>query len=163
MSKSTRKEKWKNVSITPQNVDEYLTDLYNDTKAQYINQGVSFNKDDPYQMGLLRLALLEPQSFSGLCKQLMANYFANRQQMQPVSVQPVYIQPQEKQTIAPSSPEPIMVNESENKKTSQEDGGKGQDQEYQSPTPTTNTTNPTSPSRARQRRSGGLGSLLTPQ
>lgn len=78
MNKMSRKEKWRNVSITQDNVDQYLQDLYDATKGQYINQGVSFNKDDPYQMGLLRLALLEPHAFSGLCKQLLANYFKNK-------------------------------------------------------------------------------------
>lgn len=75
MKKSDRKAKWRNVSITSHNVDEYLEDLRNDTKGQFINQGVSINKDDPYQMGLLRLALLEPQSFSGFMKQLLADHF----------------------------------------------------------------------------------------
>ncbi|WP_422659055.1 hypothetical protein ACK8P5_00445 [Paenibacillus sp. EC2-1] len=70
-----RKLKWRNLSITQENVGEYLQDLYDETKGQYITQGVSFNKDDPYQMGLLRLALLEPQSFSGFCKHLLAKHF----------------------------------------------------------------------------------------
>lgn len=73
-----RKEKWKYVTVTSSNVDDYLNDLYHDTKAQHINQGVSFNKDDPYQMGLLRLALIEPQAFSGLCKKLLNLYFESK-------------------------------------------------------------------------------------
>lgn len=92
---SNRKAKWRNISITEENVDQYLQDLYDDTKGQYINQGVSFNKDDPYQMGLLKLALLEPQAFSGLCKQLLAHYFKNKsvvaQEMGIVNIPPVQI------------------------------------------------------------------------
>lgn len=103
MSKSDRKVKWRNVSITPDNVDSYLQDLYDDTKAQYINQGVSFNKDDPYQMGLLRLTLLEPQAFSGLCKQLLAHYFKNKvvvaQEMGIVNIPPAHIKPSQNNTV----------------------------------------------------------------
>lgn len=70
-----RKIKWRNFPITQENVDEYLQDLYDDTKGQYITQGVSFNKDNPYQMGLFRLVLLEPHSFSSTCKHLLEKHF----------------------------------------------------------------------------------------
>ncbi|SMG52210.1 hypothetical protein [Paenibacillus aquistagni] len=74
MSKS-RREKWRNLSLNSSNIDEYLTDLIEDTKSQYITQGVSFNKDDSYQMGLLKQALLQHSSFSGLVKHLLTLYF----------------------------------------------------------------------------------------
>lgn len=70
-----RKEKWRNLSLNPANIDEYLTDLVKDTKSQYITQGVSFNKDDSYQMGLLKQTLLQHSSFSGLVKHLLMQYF----------------------------------------------------------------------------------------
>ncbi|MCM3635301.1 hypothetical protein [Paenibacillus camelliae] len=101
MSRSSRKVKWKNVSITASNVDDYLNDLYHDTKGQYINQGVSFNKDDPYQMGLLKLALLEPFAFSGLCKQLLANHFASKSQQAVTGFQPQHVELQEIEGFVP--------------------------------------------------------------
>ncbi|TVX86057.1 hypothetical protein [Paenibacillus agilis] len=79
--KISRKEKWRNHSLNPSNIDEYLTDLIEDTKSQYITQGVSFNKDDSYQMGLLKQALLQHSSFSGLMKHLLTQHFASQQQV----------------------------------------------------------------------------------
>lgn len=71
----SRKLKWKGVPLNNKNIDEYMDDLYNDTKGQYITQGVSFNKDDNFQMNLLKNALLSHGSFSGFIKHLMYNYF----------------------------------------------------------------------------------------
>lgn len=68
------KKKWNGVLITEHNVDQYLSDLAS-TKARHITQGVSFNKLDSQQMNLLRLALIRHNSFSGLVKFLLAEYF----------------------------------------------------------------------------------------
>ena len=71
----SRKLKWKGVHLNNKNIDEYMDDLYNDTKGQYITQGVSFNKDDNFQMNLLKNALLSHGSFSGFIKHLMYSHF----------------------------------------------------------------------------------------
>lgn len=68
------KKKWNGVLITEHNIDQYLSDLAS-TKARHITQGVSFNKLDSQQMNLLRLALIRHNSFSGLVKFLLAEYF----------------------------------------------------------------------------------------
>ena len=71
------KKKWNGVLITEHNVDEYLSDLAS-TKGRHITQGVAFNKADPTQMNLLRLALIRHNSFSGLVKFLLYEYFKNQ-------------------------------------------------------------------------------------
>lgn len=78
-NKKWRKEKWQNRVLTSDNIDDYMQDLYDDTKGQYITQGVSFNKDDVFQMNLLKQALLSHGSFSGFIKHLMHSYFINQQ------------------------------------------------------------------------------------
>lgn len=78
MARNSRKDKWRNVSINPSNIDEYIIDLIEDTKGQYITQGVSFNKDDSFQMGLLKHAILDHSSFSGLVKHLLTLYFSGQ-------------------------------------------------------------------------------------
>lgn len=45
------------------------------TKGKYITQGVSFNKNCPRQMGMLKKALMSSVSFSGLAKELLAVRF----------------------------------------------------------------------------------------
>jgi hypothetical protein len=45
------------------------------SKGKYITQGVSFNKTCPRQMNLLKLALMESASFSGLAKEMLALRF----------------------------------------------------------------------------------------
>lgn len=116
--KISRKEKWRNLSLNPTNIDEYLTDLIEDTKSQYITQGVSFNKDDSYQMGLLKQALLQHSSFSGLVKHLLTLYFSGQQVQQmttaPTNFVPMTftqtreIQPQES-TPPPQQQQPVVV------------------------------------------------------
>lgn len=71
-----RKQKWRNILISDENIDEYMEDLYNDTKGQYINQGVSFNKDDLFQMNILKETLLSHGSFSSLVKHLLHAHFS---------------------------------------------------------------------------------------
>jgi hypothetical protein len=104
--KNNRKSEWKNVILTPDNIDEYMEYLYNKTKGQYITQGVSFNKDDAFQMDLLKKALLTHNSFSGLVKHLLSMYFSQQQNMfqnnmiyqQPIyQQQPLYQQSQQAQ------------------------------------------------------------------
>lgn len=86
MKKNNRKEKWRNVSLNHSNIDEYLVDLIEDTKGQYITQGVSFNKDDSFQMGLLKQAILDHSSFSGLVKHLLTMYFSGQSIQSPNAV-----------------------------------------------------------------------------
>lgn len=76
--KNSRKDKWRHVSLNPTNIDEYLYDLIEDTKGQYITQGVSFNKNDTFQMGLLKQAILDHSSFSGLVKHLLTLYYSGQ-------------------------------------------------------------------------------------
>lgn len=71
----SRKTKWRGIILNKNNIDEYMNDLYEDTKGQYITQGVSFNKNDTFQMNLLKNALISHGSFSGFVKHLMHSYF----------------------------------------------------------------------------------------
>lgn len=89
--KNSRKEKWRNVSINPSNIDEYMIDLIEDTKGQYITQGVSFNKDDSFQMGLLKQSILNHSSFSGLVKHLLTVYFSGQQIQSPNTISSIPI------------------------------------------------------------------------
>ena len=61
--------KWLN---TEEEIEKVIEDMVNRTKGAYITQGVSFNKSCPRQMGLLKMALMSSQSFSGLIKELLA-------------------------------------------------------------------------------------------
>lgn len=56
-------------------VDYIIEDMINRTKGDYITQGVSFNKNTPRHMELLRYALDNSNSFSGLVKELLARQF----------------------------------------------------------------------------------------
>lgn len=53
-------------------VDAMIEDMKNRSKGKYITQGVSFNKTCPRQMALLKRALMESASFSGLAKEMLA-------------------------------------------------------------------------------------------
>ena len=63
--------------IDESNVDEFLEELRNRTNGKYINQGVAFNKNCKRQMALLRSALLDSSSFSGLIKEMLAVRFSD--------------------------------------------------------------------------------------
>lgn len=63
--------------IDESNVDEFLEELKNRTNGKYINQGVAFNKNCKRQMALLRSALLDSSSFSGLIKEMLAVRFSD--------------------------------------------------------------------------------------
>jgi predicted CopG family antitoxin len=52
-------------------VDAYIKDLIERTKGTYITQGVAFNKTSEKQIKLLKLALMEADSFSGFIKELL--------------------------------------------------------------------------------------------
>ncbi len=86
--KINRKQKWRNTTLNKTNIDEYLQDLYNDTAGNYITQGVSFNKDDSFQMTLLRNALIAHGSFSGLIKNLLHNHFEQNGELDDTIWQP---------------------------------------------------------------------------
>jgi predicted CopG family antitoxin len=53
-------------------VDKMIEDMSSRTKGKYITQGVSFNKTCPRQIAMLKMALMESASFSGLIKELLA-------------------------------------------------------------------------------------------
>jgi|GEM_PF-4290468 len=95
------KQGWKCISLSEENVDTYIKGLYDGTKEQEIQLGVYFDKDDHNQMDLLRQALLETGSFSGLCKQLLINRFFNKAQQQ-VMIAPAGQQGQEPNPPTPS-------------------------------------------------------------
>ncbi|MED1469867.1 hypothetical protein [Bacillus salipaludis] len=54
------------------NVDEFIENLRTRTNGTYIHQGVAFNKNCRRQMALLKRALLDSSSFSGLIKEMLA-------------------------------------------------------------------------------------------
>lgn len=58
-------------------VDQMIAEMKGRTKGKYITQGVSFNKNCPRQMELLKNALMSSVSFSGLGKELLALRFSN--------------------------------------------------------------------------------------
>lgn len=63
-------------------VDALIEDLKNRSKGKYITQGCSFNKTCPRQMALLKQALMESASFSGLVKEMLALRFGNHKIVQ---------------------------------------------------------------------------------
>ncbi len=56
-------------------VDEKIEELKNRTKGKYITQACAFNKNSPRQMELLKFALENSDSFSGLVKEMLAKCF----------------------------------------------------------------------------------------
>jgi len=58
-------------------VYEKIEDMKSRTKGVYLTQGVSFNKNSPRQMELLKFALENSDSFSGLVKELLAKMLDN--------------------------------------------------------------------------------------
>lgn len=107
--------KWKNIPLTPVNVDEYLTDLGSKFAGDYITQGVSFNKQDPYQMDLLRQALLTHGTFSGFIKHMMSVYFNQQKQQNMYQNQqyysPLLPQTQRQNTFSTSLVAPRQIEE----------------------------------------------------
>lgn len=53
-------------------VEQQLSKLLVKNKGTYLTKGVAFNRDCPRQMELLRYALSQSISFSGLIKELLA-------------------------------------------------------------------------------------------
>lgn len=52
-------------------VDAYIKEIIDRTKGKYLTQGVSFNKNSERQLRLLKLVLMEADSFSGFIKELL--------------------------------------------------------------------------------------------
>lgn len=81
------------------NVDEFLEELKNRTTGKYINQGVAFNKNCKRQMTLLRSALLDSSSFSGLIKEMLAVRYSDKPKGEAAVLEPpktsnaVYVEP----------------------------------------------------------------------
>jgi hypothetical protein len=95
--------------IDESNVDEFLEELKNRTSGKYINQGVAFNKNCKRQMTLLRGALLDSSSFSGLIKELLAvRYSDNTKKEKTAAVLDI---PETSNIVFP---EPIKDNKCEN-------------------------------------------------
>lgn len=63
--------------IIMSNVDKRIEELKNKNKGRYVTQGVAFNKESERQMELLRFALEQSDSFSGLVKELLAKMLDN--------------------------------------------------------------------------------------
>lgn len=61
---------------TEEEADQMIEKMIKRSKGKYITQGVSFNKDSPRQMELLKKALMSSSSFSGLVKELLAVKFS---------------------------------------------------------------------------------------
>lgn len=59
------------------NIDERIEDLRSRNKGRYVTQGVSFNKESDRQMALLKFALENSDSFSGLVKEMLARMLDN--------------------------------------------------------------------------------------
>lgn len=60
---------------TEQEVDKMIKEMRERTKGHYLTQGVSFNKNCPRQMNLLKQSLMYSNSFSGLIKEVLAVNF----------------------------------------------------------------------------------------
>lgn len=58
-------------------IDKVIENMKARTKGDYITQGCSFNKNSERQMQLLRFALENSDSFSGLVKELLAKMLDN--------------------------------------------------------------------------------------
>jgi hypothetical protein len=55
-----------------------IDEMIKRNKGKYITQGVSFNKECPRQMELLKKSLMSSVSFSGLAKEMLALRFENK-------------------------------------------------------------------------------------
>jgi hypothetical protein len=64
--------------INSSNIDSVINTFINDTSGRHITQGVSFSKNNPREVQLLRKALLEPYSFSSLIKMLLTERYEGR-------------------------------------------------------------------------------------
>ncbi len=56
-------------------VDAMIQKLIDNTKGIYITQGVSFNKNKPKQLELLKFALMSSYSFGGYMKELITEKY----------------------------------------------------------------------------------------
>ena len=83
-------------------VDEMIEKMAKRTKGKYITQGVSFNKDCPRQMRMLKSALMSSASFSGLIKELLA---VSEENHHPITIESTKVIP-----FQPDTPK-IQVNE----------------------------------------------------
>lgn len=81
---------------------QMIEDMKGRSKGKYITQGVSFNKTCPRQMELLKKALMESASFSGLAKEMLALRFDDR--LQPKLVYGVQGQGMSTSYIEPEKP-----------------------------------------------------------
>ena len=68
---------------TEEEVNKLIDEMVSRTKGKYITQGVSFNKECPRQMGMLKKALMSSVSFSGLAKELLALRFEDYSRATP--------------------------------------------------------------------------------
>src|SRR5437763_9264848 len=60
-------------------VDKMVSELVQRTKGKYVTQGVAFNKNSEKQLRLLKLVLMESDSFSGFIKDLlMVRYLSSQ-------------------------------------------------------------------------------------
>ena len=88
MARKKKSSKWQGIPLNHTNIDEYMQDLRNETSGQYIAQAVSFNKDDNFQMNLLKNVLLSNGSFGGFVKQLLFTHFERNGKLEDSIWQP---------------------------------------------------------------------------
>jgi hypothetical protein len=69
---------------TEEEVNQMVDEMIARTKGKYITQGVSFNKECPRQIGMLKKALMSSVSFSGLAKEMLALRFDEHYKATPM-------------------------------------------------------------------------------
>ena len=69
-------------------VDKIIQELLTKSKSNHITQSVTFKKDSPRQMELLKFALMNSESFSALMKEFLAREYDGISIMQMNSKQP---------------------------------------------------------------------------
>ena len=74
--------------------DKLIEKMMNKGKGDYITQSVTFRKDNPRQMELLKKAMMRSESFSSLVREMLHREF-NEDEVKPV------------QQSNPVDPEPI--------------------------------------------------------
>lgn len=157
MARKKKNSKWQGIPLNHTNIDEYMQDLRNETSGQYIAQAVSFNKDDNFQMNLLKNVLLSNGSFGGFVKQLLFTHFERNGKLEDS-----IWQPNETTVVQSNSPATQVTSQIAQEETQQVETPNPivvQEQETASPPPTVENTpliNTSEETKTRPRRQAGL-------
>lgn len=81
-----------------QEVDEIIEELMKKGKGNYITQSVTFRKSNPRQIELLKHALMNSESFSGLVRGLLTEKFSDNGTQVVNELKPVEDKAQKKDT-----------------------------------------------------------------